>query len=67
MGFNGDLKLGAFISSTNGIVVHGPTAPKVRGHGKIVLRTRVSVIPRGGGSAIRSFRGSPVRACVSNR
>lgn len=55
----------SFRSRTNGVVCHGPTAPKVRGHGGIVLRTRVSVIPRGGGSAIRSFRGSPVRACVS--
>lgn len=52
-------------STMNGVLVSGPTAPNGRGLPAIILRSRVSVIYRGGGKATRSFSRSPVRAVIS--
>lgn len=65
--FNGDRGLRAMISRANGILVHGTTAPKCRGTSAVVLRDRVSVMYSGLISMRFSFRGSTVRACMSNR
>lgn len=65
--FNERRNLRAGASRMNGMLVGGPTAPNGRGLGAIVLRSRVSVIYRGGDSIRRSFLVSPVRAIISNR